>query len=76
VILPVWNRESLVIEAINSVQQQIYENWELIIVDDGSTDLSGEKIAKFLEDSALSFGRIPTWVPLPARNVGGPLAVE
>jgi hypothetical protein len=57
VILPVWNREDLVIEAINSVRQQVYTNWELIIVDDGSTDRSAQKIARFLEDE-----RVPGFI--------------
>lgn len=38
IVMPAWNRESLIKEAIDSVRSQSYENWELIIVDDGSTD--------------------------------------
>ncbi|MFC1852053.1 glycosyltransferase family 2 protein [candidate division CSSED10-310 bacterium] len=38
VIIPVYNREQYVAEAIESVRQQTYRNFELIIVDDGSTD--------------------------------------
>jgi glycosyltransferase involved in cell wall biosynthesis len=70
VILPVWNREQLVAEAINSVQQQVYTNWELIIVDDGSTDQSAEKIAEFLADKRIQYLRIPHRGVSAARNVG------
>lgn len=38
VITPTYNCEKYVAEAIASVQRQTYENWEMIIVDDCSTD--------------------------------------
>lgn len=38
IIMPTYNRECNIQKAINSVLNQTYENWELIIVDDGSTD--------------------------------------
>src|SRR5438094_781667 len=38
VIIPTYNREGYLREAVASVFLQTYENWELIVVDDGSTD--------------------------------------
>lgn len=38
VILPVFNREKSVIDAVNSVINQSFSDWELIIIDDGSQD--------------------------------------
>jgi glycosyltransferase involved in cell wall biosynthesis len=38
IILPTFNRESLTKRAVNSVIRQSYPNWELILVDDGSTE--------------------------------------
>jgi len=38
VIVPAYNAEKFVAETIKSVQAQTYSNWEMIIVDDGSTD--------------------------------------
>src|SRR5436190_7580701 len=42
IIIPFWNTEKFLQEAIDSVVSQSYENWELLLVDDGSTDLSTE----------------------------------
>ncbi|BBQ34466.1 hypothetical protein WP2W18E06_15880 [Klebsiella pneumoniae] len=44
IIIPVYNVSSYLEEAINSVLEQISKNDEIIIVNDGSTDDSGEKI--------------------------------
>lgn len=44
VIIPLYNRADLVGETIDSVVGQTYENWELLIVDDGSNDGSYEYV--------------------------------
>lgn len=41
-IMPVYNSQNNLSETINSVVQQTYKNWRLIIVDDGSKDNSGK----------------------------------
>lgn len=38
IITPTWNSEKYIIETINSVKNQTYQNWEMVIVDDCSTD--------------------------------------
>ena len=38
IIMPTYNRGELIIETIRSIQQQSFSNWELVVVDDGSTD--------------------------------------
>ncbi len=38
IILPVFNRRHLVMRAINSVERQTFADWELLIIDDGSSD--------------------------------------
>lgn len=49
VILPVYNVEKFVAEAINSVLAQTYTNFEALIVDDGSTDRSIEICQQFTD---------------------------
>lgn len=45
IVMPVYNREDLLANAIKSIISQTYNNWELILIDDCSTD-SSFKIAK------------------------------
>lgn len=48
VIIPIYNRATTIERALISVFKQSYKNWELIIVDDGSTDDSLKTINKVL----------------------------
>lgn len=47
VIIPVYNGEKHLDDSINSVLNQHYDNWECIVVDDGSTDGSASVIKKY-----------------------------
>ena len=38
VILPVYNSERFIIKTVNSIINQSYKNWKIIIIDDVSTD--------------------------------------
>lgn len=49
IIMPVYNCEDFIKESINSIISQTYSNWELIIVNDGSKDKTGEIISEFTE---------------------------
>ena len=48
VIIPAFNAESFLVDAVNSVLGQSYRNFELIIVNDGSLDLTSELIADIM----------------------------
>ena len=47
IIMPAYNCEKYVEEAINSVLAQTYQNWELIVIDDGSKDNTFQIITEF-----------------------------
>ena len=47
IIMPSWNTGKFIAESIESVLAQTYENWELLIVDDCSTDNTDEVVAAF-----------------------------
>lgn len=47
IVMPSWNTEKYIGESIQSVIDQTYENWELIIVDDCSTDDTDKVVSKF-----------------------------
>ena len=49
IIMPVYNGERFLSEAIESIIAQTYENWELLAVDDGSTDKSLQIIEAYAE---------------------------
>lgn len=44
VIMPAWNRSDVIARAIRSVQRQSIDQWELIVVDDGSTDATRDVV--------------------------------
>lgn len=49
IIIPNYNRESLIGETLDSILAQTYNNWECIIVDDGSTDNSLKTINQYIQ---------------------------
>ena len=49
IIIPAFNAEKFISETVNSVLTQSYTNWELIIVNDGSTDSTKNLIENFAQ---------------------------
>jgi glycosyltransferase involved in cell wall biosynthesis len=56
VIVPVYNAEKYIAQTIRSVVNQTYSDWELILVDDGSTDDTCQVVEKHIEDLAPEVG--------------------
>jgi len=70
VIIPTFNREKLIGNSIKSVLNQTLKNFELIIVDDGSTDNTKEVVDKF-QDKRIKYIKLDTNQGASnARNIG------
>lgn len=54
IIMPSYNRAGFIVETINSIQRQTYENWELLIMDDGSDDGTAA-IVRSINDSRIKY---------------------
>lgn len=50
IIMPSWNTGKFIAEAIQSIIEQTYKTWELLIVDDCSTDNTDEIVASFKDE--------------------------
>jgi glycosyltransferase involved in cell wall biosynthesis len=70
IVLPVFNQAYLVEEAIGGVLSQSYRNWELIVVDDGSTDDLAERVRQHRDDRRVLFLRQPNQRLPAALNHG------
>ncbi|WP_010419531.1 glycosyltransferase family 2 protein [Anaerophaga thermohalophila] len=73
VIIPAYNRETLIGETLDSILTQTYPNWECIIVDDGSTDHTIDVIEKYTKKDnrfrLFKRNREPKGAPT-CRNIG------
>ena len=73
IIIPCYNSESYLANAIDSVLTQTYPHWELFIVDDCSTDKSSAIIADYVaQDSRIHYLKTssPSGSPCLPRNMG------
>ena len=55
IIMPSYNTAQYIADSIRSVQAQTYKNWELLIVDDCSSDNSDDVVAPFLSDARIHY---------------------
>lgn len=58
IITPSFNSEKFISDTIQSVKNQTYQEWEMIIVDDGSTDGTISIIKEFLTDSRIQLHQL------------------
>lgn len=70
IIIPLYNKERMILRTLYSVLTQTYENFEIIIIDDGSTDKSVELISKKCADDRIHLIRQKNSGVSSARNRG------
>jgi len=72
IITPTYNSAKFVAETIQSVQNQTYQNWEMIIVDDGSSDETESVVLSIIQnDNRIQFHKLSqNSGPAVARNTG------
>lgn len=71
IITPMYNGERFVGETIDSVLNQTYSNWEIIVIDDGSKDKGPEKVKAYADkDSRISIFSQANGGSAAARNNG------
>lgn len=69
IITPVYNSSAFIADTIRSVLHQTYDEWELILVDDGSTDDSVSVIQSFRDDRIRLIRLSQNSGPAIARNI-------
>ena len=73
IIIPTYNRAHSIVNTLESILEQTISNWECIIVDDGSSDNTQEKISKYTADPRFSYYQRPETItkgPNSCRNFG------
>ena len=70
VVVPTYNRADLLPQAIDSVLRQAFVSFELLVVDDGSTDDTDRVVARFEDDRILYLRQPHSGLPAVARNTG------
>jgi glycosyltransferase involved in cell wall biosynthesis len=70
IVIPTYNRADLIGKAIQSILDQTYNNWELIVVDNYSDDDTREVIDSFNDDRIVILSRPRTGSVAASRNLG------
>lgn len=72
ILMATWNRAELISESIESIRRQTLEDWELIVIDDGSPDNTAEVMASWeARDSRIRYLKIPRAASIAAVSNAG-----
>ena len=69
VVIPLYNKEKFIENTLNSVLNQTFEDFEVIVINDGSTDTSEEKVLNFKDKRIQYISKVNEGVSI-ARNTG------
>lgn len=75
IILPVYNAEKYLNECIGSIVKQSYDNYELIIINDGSSDQSEKIIKEYTNNAKVKYVRQTNSGVASARNAAISMAI-
>jgi glycosyltransferase involved in cell wall biosynthesis len=71
IIIPTYNRAKKILTPINSIIEQTFIKWKIIIIDDGSTDNTADVLKPYIETYKIHYEKLPRNLgPSAARNVG------
>lgn len=71
IVIPNYNCAAYLYDCLEGIRNQTYNNWEIILVDDGSTDHSVQQAERWLQSNRATFPRDNTFITLVLpRNVG------
>ena len=70
VVTPLYNSAAYIDATLTSLREQTFIEWEAILVDDGSTDNTAERVRPFLDDERFTYVRQPNRGIAAARNRG------
>ncbi len=59
VLMPTFKQAAFIRRALESLRSQTFQDWELIVVDDGSPDETGQIIESYLSDNRIHYHRLP-----------------
>lgn len=76
VVLPAYNVEKYIDDALTSLLEQTLPPRQIIVVDDGSTDATAERVRRFQDDHDIQLITQSNAGPGPARNAGALLATS
>lgn len=57
IVMSAYNAQATIERAIESIKKQTYKNWELIVVDDASTDDTADKVGGYVSDDRIHLYR-------------------
>lgn len=69
IVIPTFNRETTIIRAINSILSQSFTDYEIVVVDDGSTDQT-EKVIQLIDSKKIRYFKTVNYGVAHARNYG------
>jgi glycosyltransferase involved in cell wall biosynthesis len=76
IVIPAYNEEKYILKAISSISCQSYDNYEVIIIDNASTDSTKSKVINLFSNQILTYNATQNIYSCKIRNIDFKLATE